>query len=275
MSRSTPRQTLVLGTRGSQLARAQTRWVIDRLRAAHSQLEIHTEIITTTGDRQQDHPLPEVGGKGVFTEELERALLAGSIDVAVHSAKDLPTAFGSELEILAFPAREDPRDALCARERGATLADLPRGARVGTGSTRRMALLRAHRPDLELVPLRGNVPTRLAKLEEGLDAVVLACAGLDRLGRSEAIDERVAPEILLPAVGQGLLALETREGDEWQARIARLPMYPREIWGLGRLMRTLRERLRGTRVGPYTFAMVNVLARRPAGDAHLPGGGGG
>lgn len=213
---------LRIATRGSDLALTQTRHIAARLEAA---LGSPTELVVlrTTGDRIQDRSLAKIGGKGLFVKEIEEALLDGRADVAVHSAKDMPAKIAAGCVIAAHPEREDPRDALCCRQRGRSLADLPQGARVGTGSTRRTALLRAHRPDLEIVPLRGNVPTRLGKLaSDGLDAVVLAAAGLDRLGLSDAIDERIAPEILLPAVGQGVLALETREADPWHAKISAL-----------------------------------------------------
>ena len=213
---------LRIATRGSDLALTQTRHIAARL---ERELSVTTELVVlrTTGDRIQDRSLAKIGGKGLFVKEIEEALLDGRADVAVHSAKDVPARIADGCVIAAHPEREDPRDALASKIRGQGVDDLREGARVGTGSTRRMALLRAHRPDLELVPLRGNVPTRLAKIQEDdLDAVVLACAGLDRLGLTESIDERIAPEILLPAVGQGLLALETREGDLWQERIATL-----------------------------------------------------
>ena len=210
---------LRIATRGSDLALTQTRHIAARL---ERELSVTTELVVlrTTGDRIQDRSLAKIGGKGLFVKEIEEALLDGRADVAVHSAKDVPARIADGCVIAAHPEREDPRAALASKIRGQGVDDLREGARVGTGSTRRMALLRAHRPDLELVPLRGNVPTRLAKIQEDdLDAVVLACAGLDRLGLTESIDERIAPEILLPAVGQGLLALETREGDLWQAVI--------------------------------------------------------
>ncbi len=214
---------LRIATRGSQLALTQSRQMAARI---ERELKVETEIVVlrTTGDRIQDRSLAKIGGKGLFVKEIEEALLDGRADVAVHSAKDVPARIAAGCVIAAHPEREDPRDALCSRVRGHQLADLPRGARVGTGSTRRMALLRAYRPDLVIVPLRGNVGTRLGKLEgdDGLDAVVLACSGLDRLGLGHVIDERIAPETMLPAVGQGLLALETREGDAWQERIATL-----------------------------------------------------
>jgi hydroxymethylbilane synthase len=205
--------TIRLATRTSDLALTQARLVAGMLEAT---LGVATELVRlqTTGDRIQSVSLAKLGGKGLFVKEIEEALLDHRADLAVHSAKDLPAALPEGLELVAFPERADPRDALVARERGATLESLPRGARVGTGSVRRMAQLRALRPDLELVPLRGNVPTRLRKLEsEKLDAVILACAGLERLGLAERIDERLAPEAMLPAVAQGILAIEGRAGD--------------------------------------------------------------
>jgi hydroxymethylbilane synthase len=202
-----------LATRSSDLALTQARLVAGMLEA---KLGVATELlrVQTSGDRLQGVSLAELGGKGLFVKEIEEALLDHRADLAVHSAKDLPAALPEGLELVAFPERADPRDALVARERGATLESLPPGARVGTGSVRRMAQLRALRPDLEVVPLRGNVPTRLRKLEsERLDAVILACAGLERLGLVDRIDERLAPEAMLPAVAQGILAIEGRAGD--------------------------------------------------------------
>jgi hydroxymethylbilane synthase len=211
-----------IATRGSDLALTQSRHIAARIEI---ELGVESELVVlrTTGDRIQDRSLAKIGGKGLFVKEIEEALLDGRADVAVHSAKDIPARIAAGCVLAAYPERVDPRDALCGRERGASLDELPQGARVGTGSTRRTALLLRHRPDLELVPLRGNVPTRLDKLEtDDLAAVVLACAGLDRLGLGDRIDERIAPETMLPAVGQGLLALETRADDEWRERIARL-----------------------------------------------------
>jgi hydroxymethylbilane synthase len=211
-----------VATRASDLALCQARLIAGRIQR---ELGVDAELVPlkTTGDRIQDVSLAAVGGKGLFVKEIEEALLAGRADVAVHSAKDLPAATPPALSLVAFPERVDPRDALVARERGATVDSLPPGARVGTGSLRRAAQLRAHRPDLRVVPLRGNVPTRLAKLEsEALDAVVLACAGLERLGLADRIDERIAPEVLLPAVGQGSLALEARADDPLARDLAAL-----------------------------------------------------
>jgi hydroxymethylbilane synthase len=211
-----------IATRGSDLALAQAHYVADLIQ---KRLGSATEllIIKTTGDTIQDIPLAEVGGKGLFVKEIEEALLEDRADVAVHSAKDLPAEIAPGLILAAFPERVDPRDALVSRDRSLTLETLPKNARVGTGSTRRAALLLALRPDLEIVPLRGNVPTRIEKLErDDLDAVILACAGLERLGLQDRICERISDEIMLPAVCQGTLALETRQDDALAGEIARL-----------------------------------------------------
>ena len=211
---------LRIATRKSRLALVQSRWVAGRLEAA---LGIATELVElrTSGDRLADVSLTKLGGKGLFVKELEEALLAGRADLAVHSAKDLPARLPEGLALAAFPVRADPRDALVASGRFASLAALPPGARVGTGSARRAAQLRALRPDLDLVGLRGNVPTRLERLEAGgFDAVVLACAGLDRLGLAGRIDERIDPGAVLPAVGQGTLALEARAGEPLARELA-------------------------------------------------------
>jgi len=202
-----------IATRGSDLALAQSRALAARMEET---LRVRTElvVVTTSGDRLQHVSLAKVGGKGLFVKEIEQALVDHAADVAVHSAKDLPVALAPGCVLAAFPERVDCRDALVSRVPGTPLAGLRRGARVGTGSARRGAQLRCHRPDLEIVPLRGNVPTRLRKLEsEDLDAVVLACAGLERLGLGDRIDERISTDVLLPALAQGTLALETRDGD--------------------------------------------------------------
>ncbi len=205
--------TLRIATRGSDLALAQAHYIAGRIQR-ELQRETEFVVIKTTGDRIQNVSLAKIGGKGLFIKEIEEALLDGRADVAIHSAKDLPATFADGLCLTAFPERADPRDALVAGTAGAGIDDLRLGARVGTGSTRRAALLRASRPDLEIVPLRGNVPTRLAKLEtDGLDAIVLACAGLDRLGLGGVISERIPVDRMLPAVCQGMLALESRVGD--------------------------------------------------------------
>ena len=205
-------RTLRVGTRGSMLALRQAESVRDALKA----LGVNAEIveIRTEGDRILDRPLPAIGGKGVFTKEIEDALLEGRIDLAVHSLKDLPTELPQGLSIGAVTARENPRDVFIGRIGAPTLSDLSQGARVGTGSLRRKAQLRAFRPDLEMVDIRGNLDTRLRKLEEGqVDGIVLAAAGFLRLGWTERISQYLPPEVCLPAVGQGALALEAREGD--------------------------------------------------------------
>ena len=212
---------IVLGSRGSALALAQTRWVAERLQEAHPGLEVTVEIFSTAGDRIQDRPLPAIGGKGLFTRELEEALLDGRIDGAVHSLKDLPTEMTPGLTLGAIPARENPADMLVSRT-GGTLAKLPPGAVVGTSSPRRRAQLARLRPDLRFTDLRGNVTTRLRKVREGVvDATVLAAAGLARLGLLEEADGWVLPpELMLPAPGQGALALQIRDGDAQMADLA-------------------------------------------------------
>ena len=209
---SAERRTLRIGTRGSTLALAQTGMVADDLADATG---VSTELvtITTDGDRSRE-PLSRAGGTGLFTGALRDALLAGECDVIVHSLKDLPTAPHDQLVVAAIPAREDPRDALCARD-GLALADLPAGARVGTGSPRRMAQLRARRPDLEIVDIRGNIDTRLGKVADGeLDAVILAAAGLRRIGRTDVVTEYLDADAWPTAPGQGALAIEVRRGEE-------------------------------------------------------------
>jgi hydroxymethylbilane synthase len=196
---------LVIASRGSQLALWQARWVQAQL--ARLGRDSVIEIIKTTGDKITDVPLAKVGGKGLFTKEIEEALLDGRADVAVHSLKDLPTELPAGLALAAVPEREDPHDAIV----GKRLAELPQGARVGTSSLRRAAQLRNLRPDLSLQSVRGNLDTRLRKLDEGqYDAVVLAAAGLKRLGWAKRIAEILPASLMCPAVGQGALAIETR-----------------------------------------------------------------
>ena len=203
--------TLRLGTRRSALATTQSTWVADRLRALGHEVELVE--ITTEGDRDRTTPLATMGGTGVFVSALREALREGSVDLAVHSLKDLPTTPEDDLVVAAIPTREDPRDALVARD-GLTLGELPAGSTVGTGSPRRRAQLEALGLGLELRELRGNVDTRLGKVSEGaLDAVVLAHAGLRRLGRAEVVTEVLDPIQMLPAPGQGALAVEVRADD--------------------------------------------------------------
>jgi len=203
---------LKIGSRGSQLALWQANHIAARLRERDHEVEI--KIIHTTGDKITDVALAKVGAKGMFTKEIEEALAACGIDLAVHSLKDLPTELSEQFEIAAVLAREDPRDALCSKN-FASLEKLPNGARVGTSSLRREAQLKAIRPDLVVHPLRGNVDTRLRKLESGeYDAIILALAGLRRLGRTELVRQIIPVEVMCPAAGQGALAIEIRTGDE-------------------------------------------------------------
>lgn len=200
-----------IGSRGSQLALWQANHIADALRGAGHEVAI--EIIRTTGDALQHVAFNKVGTKGMFTKEIEDALLADKIDLAVHSLKDLPTELAGPFAIAAIPPRVDPRDAFVSVKYD-SFAALPSGSRTGTSSLRRQSQLRAQRRNVELVEFRGNVDTRLRKLNEGVvDAIVLASAGLDRLGRTEWIRERFSPLILCPAPGQGALAIETRAGD--------------------------------------------------------------
>jgi hydroxymethylbilane synthase len=206
-------RTLVIGTRGSKLARWQTEWVKAGLSRSWPGLHIELRPFTTSGDRQLDKPLPDIGGKGVFTEELENALRSGEIDLAVHSLKDLPIEAAPGLALGAIGQREDARDVLIARD-GQTLGNLPYGARLGTSSLRRSAQLLAARPDLQLLPLRGNVDTRLRQALSGdYDAIVLAAAGILRLGLSQHVSQYLSFETMLPAPGQGAIAMQCRAAD--------------------------------------------------------------
>src|SRR5947209_5884274 len=204
---------LVIASRGSQLALWQAHWVEGQLHALGH--EVRIEIIKTTGDKITDVPVAKVGTKGLFTKEIEEALLDGRADLAVHSLKDLPTELPAGLVLAAVPQREDARDAVV----GKRLADLPRGAKVGTSSLRRAAQLRGLRPDLQVESVRGNLDTRLRKLDEGqYDAILLAAAGLKRLGWGDRIAEILPTDVMCSAVGQGALAIETRaSGTGFQA----------------------------------------------------------
>jgi len=204
---------LRIGTRGSQLALTQSGWVAERLRAAHPGLTTELVVIKTSGDRIVDRPLYQVGGKGLFVKEIEEALLAKEIDCAVHSLKDMPAELPADLTIAAVPEREDPRDVLLTRD-GSTLETLPTAARLGTSSLRRTSLVRTLRPDLLTTSLRGNVDTRLRRLREGdTDAILLASAGLRRLGIAYAHTVPLDPRLFVPAIGQGALALESRRDE--------------------------------------------------------------
>ena len=202
---------LRIGSRGSQLGLWQANYIASLLRGQGHNVEI--EIIHTTGDKITDVALAKVGAKGMFTKEIEEALADGQVDLAVHSLKDLPTELAGHFEIAAIPKREDPRDAFCSVKHSG-IEGLPPGARVGTSSLRREAQLRALRPELVVHPLRGNVDTRLRKLESGeYDAIILASAGLQRLGQTERIRQILSVETMCPAAGQGALGIEARAGD--------------------------------------------------------------
>jgi hydroxymethylbilane synthase len=218
-----PSRPLRIGTRGSPMALRQTALVRDRLVEARPDLAapgaIEIVTIRTTGDRVHDRLLAEIGGKGLFAKEIEEALISGRIDLAVHSLKDLETWLPQGLAIACVLPRDDPRDVLISVQQ-MTLASLPQGSRVGTASLRRQAQLLRRRPDLEIVPIRGNVNTRMRKLEAGgVDALVLALCGLERLGAVELATEILARDVMLPAVGQGALAIECRVGEEEIARL--------------------------------------------------------
>ncbi|WP_457633293.1 hydroxymethylbilane synthase [Oceanithermus desulfurans] len=209
-------RVIVVGTRGSLLALTQTRWAVERLKENWPETEFKIKTIQTKGDRGAD-PREQ----NIFVGELEEALRRGEIDIAVHSLKDLPTTQPEGLVIAGVPRRVDPRDVFIGRNSVARMADLPKGARIGTSSVRRRAQLLAWRDDLEVVPLRGNIDTRLKKLvSEDLDGIILAAAGLLRLEMRNRIGEFVDPEVLLPAPGQGALALEVREGDDMADELA-------------------------------------------------------
>jgi hydroxymethylbilane synthase len=261
-------RALRLGTRRSALATTQSSWVADLLRGNGSEVELVE--VTTHGDVNRA-PLAQIGGTGVFVSALRDALLAGEVDLAVHSLKDLPTAPADGLALAAVPEREDPRDALVAAG-GRTLAQLPAGARVGTGSPRRQALLTALRPDLQVVAVRGNIDTRLGFVASGeLDAVVLAAAGLARIGRSHEVSEFFEPSAFVPAPGQGALAVECRLDDE-EVRTALAPF---DVAAVRRAVAAERQVLASLEagcsapVGAYADAdALHVAVFADGGDAH-------
>lgn len=216
-------RTVTVGTRGSALALAQTRWVVARLKEEWPETDFRIQTISTKGDRSRESlgVMAQKGDKGFWVKEIEDALLQKQVDIAVHSLKDLPTAQPEGLEVASIPKRVDARDVLIGREGMKRLAELPAGARIGTSSVRRKAFLRAYRPDLVVKDLRGNIDTRLAAIGGGeYDAIILAAAGLIRTEQRHRIDEFVEPDILLPAPGQGALALETRADDDLSIEVA-------------------------------------------------------
>jgi len=211
---------LRIGTRGSVLALAQASWVKRQIEEHEPEIQVELRTIKTSGDRSIDVPIKEIGGKGIFTKEIEDALLGGEIDLAVHSLKDLPSQLPAGLTIAAVPRREDARDVLISRTK-AKLAELKHGAIAGTGSLRRRAQLLAYRPDLQILPVRGNIDTRLKKLDNGeFDALVLAAAGLRRIDRDDRIDQFLPDEICVSAVAQGALGIEAREQADLCERLA-------------------------------------------------------
>ena len=262
-----PSRPLRIGTRGSLLAVTQSGWVRDRLAEAGAPGEL--VIIKTTGDHIQDRPLREVGGKGLFTKELEEALLRGDIDLAVHSLKDVPSELPKGLTLGAIPRREDPRDLLVTRDPSIrSIMDLPQGATVATGSLRRRAQLKHHRPDLNVVALRGNVDTRLRKLREGADgieAIILAAAGVNRLGLQIPEAVPIPTELLLPAIGQGALALECSI-DAHELETALLAIHDTPTATCVAAERELLERIGGDCSTPLAGHAVLV-----GSDVHLTG----
>lgn len=231
MHETPPLPSVKIGTRGSPLALWQAEWISSRLRERWPGLEVSLVIIKTTGDKILHVPLAQVGGKGLFVKEIEEALLEGTVDLAVHSMKDVPTTFPDGLGLVCTTRREDPRDALVSR--GIPFAQLPRGARIGTSALRRQAQLLALRPDLEMVVIRGNVETRLAKLDsEGLDGVVLAAAGLKRLGFAQRVTQYLPVSLSLPAIGQGALGLECRLDDGPVHRLVAFLDDPETAWAV-------------------------------------------
>ncbi len=211
---------IVVGTRGSNLALVQTNWVVEQLKKANPNVEFEIKVIKTKGDLITHLPLDKIGDKGLFVKEIEKSLLDGEIDMAVHSMKDMPSYLPEGLKFASSPKREDPRDALIFKEGYKSIDDLPQGARIGTGSKRRKYQLLKYRPDLEIVSIRGNIETRIKKIEtENLDGVVLAASGLKRAGLDDKIDYYIPADIMLPAPAQGILALEIRENDKETEKI--------------------------------------------------------
>lgn len=259
-----PRERLVLGSRASDLARIQARRVAAQAEEAWPGLSVEVEWITTTGDRVLDRPLPEIGGKGLFTAELEAALRQGEIDAAVHSLKDLPTDLGGEFTVLGVPEREDPRDVLLGPDGSLNPGELPEGAVVGTSSLRRKAQLLVRRPDCRVRDVRGNVETRVEKMRAGeYDALLLAAAGLGRLEMIDADAARLEPPGWLPAPGQGALGVEGRAGDGPTRRLlARLEA--RDVRAAVAAERSVLAALEGGCLVP-----VGALGRVRAGELRL------
>ncbi len=245
MARTTARRSsLVIGTRGSKLALWQAEWVQAGLQAVAPDLSVTLRTIKTSGDKILDVPLAAIGGKGLFVKEIEEALLREEIDLAVHSMKDVPTQLPERLAILSVPKRENPHDALISRD-GCKLADLPAGARIGTSSLRRQAQLLYYRPDLRIQMLRGNLDTRLRKVRDGdYEAIVLAAAGLTRLGWLNEVTEYLPFTISLPAIGQGAIGIEGRRDDAFVQALVQKLDHPETHTAVS-AERALLERLEG------------------------------
>ena len=207
---------IIVGTRGSKLALVQTNWVVEKLKKANPGIEFEIKVIKTKGDLVTHLPLHKIGDKGLFTKEIEQQLLDKEIDLAIHSMKDMPSTLPEGLKFANVPKREDPRDVLVLKEGYSSIDDLPEGAKIGTGSKRRTYQLLKYRPDLEIVPIRGNIDTRIRKIEdENLHGVVLAAAGLIRAGLEDKISYYIPTNIMVPAPAQGALAIEIREDDTY------------------------------------------------------------
>ena len=251
------KRTIKIATRKSPLAIWQAEFVRDNLLNLHPELNVELIRMTTQGDRILDTPLAKVGGKGLFVKELEHGILAGEADIAVHSMKDVPMAFPAGLHLPVICQREDPRDAFVSNTY-ASLDDLPMGSRVGTSSLRRECQLRNHRPDLDVLPLRGNVNTRLRKLDEGLfDGIILASAGLKRLGFEDRISEAMTPEQSLPAAGQGAVGIETRI-DDIEVTSLLAPLRCPRTWIVVSAERAMNKRLAGGCQVPIAgFALID------------------
>lgn len=265
MTRASATRTLRIGTRVSALARWQTSLIRHRLESAHRGLTCSEIVLTTQGDRDLQTPLPVLGGRGVFTDALERALLEGEVDLAVHSLKDVPVDLTPGLVLAAVGCREDPRDALLSVD-GWTLETLPPGALVGTCSTRRSAQMLAQRPDLRLAPLRGNIDTRVRQVAEGrFAAIVLAVAGIGRLGLMELVTQRFEPDVMLPAPGQGALAVQSR-GDDLATLALLAPLEDPVV-----RQETDAERAFLAGLGGGCTAPIAALGRASAAVLHLRG----
>lgn len=255
------RKKVIVGSRASELALTQTYWVIDRLKENFPHITFQVVKIKTIGDKILDKTLDKIGGKGLFVKEIETALLQNEIDMAVHSMKDVPTEMTPELTIGAISDREDVRDVLISKN-GAVLKDLPKGARIGTSSLRRAAQLLAHRPDLKIEPIRGNIATRIGKIESlQLDGVILAAAGVLRMGWENQITEYISTEICTPAVGQGALGIQIRKNDVFMAEIARILNNPRVETAVN-AERSFMAALKGgchVPIGAYAQSIAGIL----------------